>query len=942
MTSERWLQVKALFEAALAQPLEARLAFLETASEDEAVRQEVASLLDAAGEVGPVDRLEEAWARPLAAARDGAAVPQPTAEPKAGQRVGPYQVVQVLGRGGMGTVYLAERADGQFEQRVALKLVRDGLDSPSLRDRFFAERRALARLQHPGIARLLDGGLTDDGRPYFAMELVEGERIDDYCDTRRLPIAERLRLFGQVCEAVHHAHQHLVIHRDLKPSNILVTENGEPHVKLLDFGIAKLLEETGSEAPTQTTQRMLTPEYAAPEQVRGMTVSTATDVYSLGVVLYELLTGHRPYEIRTLSPGEMERVICDTAPPRPSTIVTSPTDVNGKVTPGAISRARSTVPDTLVRRLAGDLDTIVLKALAKEPDRRYASAEAFLDDIQRHLDGLPVKARPPSVGYRAQKFVQRNTLVVALVALVMLALGAGLAGTAWQAHVAATERDTARREAATAEQVKDYLIEVFGASDPWENPEGGGGTEVTARELLAYGVERVEALESEPAVQAEVLAALGSVYYRLGQYEKAQPLLEQALAERRALWGDEHEEVVESLTSLSDLFYETGAYDKVEALDREALAVRRRLLGNDHPDVAMNLNNLAALLHAKGEYEEAETLLREALALRRQALGEAHPDLAETLGNLAVMLRARGAYDESEALQREALAMYRSLHGDAHPTVATSLTNVAAVLRDKGEYEEAKTLQREALAMNRQILGDEHPHVATSLNNLAGLLYEAGAYDESEPLHREALALRRQVLGDAHPDVAQSLSNLAGSLRALRRYDEAEANYREALSMRRQLLGDTHPDVASSLNNLAGLLHITGEVAEAETLFRTALSMYAERFGDDHLLTARVQHGLGLLLVDTEGAVEAEPMLRTALATQHAAFGEQHANTAEAQVALGRSLTALGRYEEAALHLGAALMFYQREDAGARTRDEEAAREALRELHEAEASETAR
>ncbi|MEM1044082.1 MAG: serine/threonine-protein kinase [Bacteroidota bacterium] len=908
MTSARWLQVKTLFEEALAQPPEARAAFLETACDEEALRREVDSLLEAAEETGPVDRLEEAWARPIAEAHGAADTPPVPAAPAAEQRVGPYQIVQVLGRGGMGTVYLAERADGQFEQTVALKVVREGMDSPALQSRFLAERRVLARLQHPGIARLLDGGLAESGQPYFAMERLEGERLDDYCDARCLRIAERLQLFGQVCEAVHHAHRHLVIHRDLKPSNILVTDDGT--VKLLDFGIAKLLEDAGSDAPTQTIERVLTPGYAAPEQIRGLPVSTAADVYSLGVVLYELLTGCRPYEVGTLSPAELERVICETEPPRPSTRVTTATD-EGDATPGQISQARSTAPETLGRRLAGDLDTIVLKALAKEPERRYASAEALLEDLQRHLDGLPVRARPPTVRYRARKFVRRNALGVSLVALLMLALGAGLAGTAWQARVAAAERDTARREAATAEQVTDYLVEVFGASDPWQNPEGGRGEEVTARQLLEQGAEQLERLEGDPAVQAAVMDALGSVYYRIGMYEKAQPLLERALAERRALWGDAHEEVVESLTRLSDLFYETGAYDRVEALDREALALRRQLFGDRHLGVAASLNNLAALLYALGEHDEAESMMREALALRRQLLGDDHPELAETLGNLAVMLRTDGAYGESEALQREALALYRELHGDDHPTIATSLNNVAAVLRDKLAYEEAEQFQREALAMNRRLLGDDHPYVATSLNNLAGLLHEAGADDQAVPIHREALALRRQFLGDDHPDVAQSLSNLAGSLRGLGLYDEAETSYREALAVRRQALGGDHPDVASSLNNLAELYRFTSADDRAEPLYREALAIYQERLGDDHVLTSKVLHGLGLLLVDNAGAVEAEPLLRRSLETQLETFGDRHAGTAEARTALGRCLTALGGYEEAKRQLEAAIAFYE-------------------------------
>ena len=397
MDTPSWDDVRVLFADALAQPPSDRASFLDDACDDPVLRREVEELLAAHDEDGPMDQLR---AR-LTPASQALEVPDASST---GRRVGPYRVIRRLGRGGMGEVFLAERVDGQFERQVALKLLRDGLESSSMRERFLRERQTLARLEHPGIARLIDGGLAEDDRPYFAMEAVEGERIDRYCDTQRYTVAQRLGLFGQVCRAVQHAHQRLVVHRDLKPSNILVTEtDGDPTVKLLDFGIARLIEEVepAGHAPT----RLLTPEYAAPEQISGGEISTATDVYSLGVVLYELLTGQRPFALANLAPGEVVRTVCETEPPAPSTVVSRVANSSGDgvaLTPETVGQDRDTEPDTLVRHLRGDLDTICLKALDRDPAQRYASAEAFLDDIQRHLDGLPVRARPASAGYRVR------------------------------------------------------------------------------------------------------------------------------------------------------------------------------------------------------------------------------------------------------------------------------------------------------------------------------------------------------------------------------------------------------------------------------------------------------------------------------------------------------------------------------------------------------------
>jgi len=479
----RWQEVEALLDAALELPEEHRVAWLEASVADPVLRARVVEMLEA-----------HAHAEGEGFLGAGALTPPGGLED---QTIGSYRVARELGRGGMGVVYLAERADGQFEQSVALKVVKRGFDSDQIVRRFLQERQILARLQHPHIARLLDGGVTDTGQPFFAMEYIDGVPLTHYCDDRRLGIEARLRLFQQVGEAVQYAHRNLVVHRDLKPSNILVLENGT--VKLLDFGIAKLIDDDGNPTLTKTGMRVLTPAYAAPEQEAGEPVTTAADVYSLGVVLYELLSGHNPHQ-----PSESK----SSSVKRPSTVVgssttwTRPDGTTETFDPERISQDRDAKPEQLRRRLSGDLDMICLKALRPEPDERYDSAAAFVDDIRRHLEGLPVEARAGATGYRVRKFVERNRVLVLATVLVMLSLAGGLAAALWQAQRAREAAVRAETEATTAEQVKDYLVTIFKTSNPWEQP---GGAELTARELLARGVAQIDDLEDKPAVQAELL-----------------------------------------------------------------------------------------------------------------------------------------------------------------------------------------------------------------------------------------------------------------------------------------------------------------------------------------------------------------------------------------------------------------------------------------------------
>jgi serine/threonine-protein kinase len=746
--------------------------------------------------------------------------------PPTGRRIGPYKVLRELHHGGMGTVYLAARADEQYQMRVAIKVIKAGTDNEEVVQYFRRERQILASLDHPNIARLLDGGATDEGLPYFVMEYIQGQTIDEYCDRRELSVTERLKLFLDVCSAVQYAHRSLIVHRDIKPSNIVVTAEGVP--KLLDFGIAKFMHpELLGDETLKVTVLAMTPEYSSPEQARGEPITTATDVYSLGVALYELLTGHHPYRGRSRSVVDTLRAVIETEPARPSTVVGLTEEAMAgarqvTLTPEAVSRTREGTQERLSRRLQGDLDTILLMALRKEPHRRYPSVEAFAEDIARHLRGLPVSARKATTAYRAGKFLRRHTLgVVTSVVLVSLVLAFGIS-MAVQSGRLARERDK-------AERVSEFLVDLFKVSDPSE----AKGKTVTARELLDSGAERITrgGLRAEPEVRAALLDTMGRVYDALGLYDKAEPLLRDALAIRRQALG-EHPDVAKSLNSLANVLYKKGDYAGAEALDRETLAMRRKLLGTEHPDVAKSLNNLATELYEKGDYAGAGALYREALAMKRKLLGNEHPLVARSLNNLANALRRQGDYAGAEALYREALAMMRKFLGNEHPHVAATLDNLAIVLYEKGDYAGAEALEREALGMSRKVLGNEHPQVAGTLNRLALVLSEKGDYAEAEALYNEALAMMRKLLGNEHPDVAESLTGLGTLL--VKRGDPrpAEALLLEALHIRQKALPKGHPDIAETQSALGGCLTALGRYHDAEPLLVEGYGVLRSKTGE--------------------------------------------------------------------------------------------------------------
>jgi eukaryotic-like serine/threonine-protein kinase len=864
--TDHFRRIDAVFDAVLDLPMTEQAAFIDRACGDDAqLRTEVRQLLRAHYRTGSLLDVSAVHLAPLMLeATDPRGDPAPT-------HIGPFRIVRPIGQGGMGQVFLGERADGQFAQRVALKVI--GHPAPGLVRRFLEERRILASLEHPGIARLVDGGITADGLPYFAMEFVEGEPIDRYCASRSLSLDDRLSLFASVCDAVDYAHHHLIIHRDLKPSNILVTGQGQ--VKLLDFGIAKLLgaaaDGAGSEE-TRTGFRIMTPDVAAPEQVRGDSISTATDVYALGVLLYQLLAGERPYDLRGKSPAEIERIVCDYNPPAPSTRAPAP----------------------LSRRLRGDLDLIVITAMQKQEVRRYQSPSALALDVQRFRQGHAILARPDSTGYRFGKFVARHRAAVMVAALAAAVVAAGAARER-------VLRQRAELEARKATEVGDFLVGVFDVADPYAAIKSDGGT-VSARDLLERGASRIDStLVRQPEVQAELRAVLGRVYSNLGLYEKAVPMLERSLAQQQSLRGAEDARVATTMDLLGAALARQDKQDDAERLLRAGLEQRRRLLGSNSAATAESIEHLATLLEDRNQFAAAESLHREVLAVRERIFGDSSVEVANAINNLGLVRFRRGEYAEAEPLYRRALAIDISRLGERHLVTAQTVHNLAQSLQFQGKLVEAERYYRQSLAAKRATLGDAHPSVTIGLNNLGGFLANnAGRLNEAEALTREAIALDRKIFGDRHSYVAEGLRNLGTILQLRGEFAAADSAYQEALTIDRSLFGQRHAKIASIVSNVAQVRYQMNQLPSAVVLFRDALSQYREFLGEKHLNTTITKGNLARVLSEIPGSeVESETLARAALAQLDSSNSGLRAHYINIQRTLGAAILAQGRVDDA-------------------------------------------
>ena len=912
----RWARVQALFASAAALPVGEREAWLKRHADDD-MRDELRRLLqhdDDAGDRAAADPVESVLTDAAAGWLQG------RADRLVGSRLGAWRIQRHLADGGMGAVYLAARADGQFEQRAAIKLLNPALVSAASHARLAAERQILARLQHRHIAGLIDGGNTLDGAPYLVMEFVDGLAIDRYVETHGLDGDARLRLMLQVCDAVEHAHRNLVVHRDLKPSNILVDTDGLP--KLLDFGVARLLDDAGE--VTRADQRLLTPTYASPEQLRGEPVTTATDVYALGVLLYRLLAGRPPFPVDPDKPSSgalLAREILETEPRRPS-----------QAQPSAGPR----------RALAGELDLIVLKAMHKDPQRRYPSARALAEDLHNHLRHLPVSAHADSIAYRMAKFVRRHRIAVPATALSLAAAAA--AGVAFTVSLDA-QRAKAEAAAARAERVADFMTGAFTVADPRVNL----GETVTARELLDNAARQIAIdLRDEPGTQAALRGTIGSAFLGLGLYEPAQAQLAQALDQATQVFGANSIEALQARSRLGDALHKLGRYDEAVVQLRQALAALRAhppstlqvkasiwlgealwRQGREHEQAQQALQDavelaarlgptgdaeraqamvtLSDFLRFRGRYHEALDWARQSLALNRQLHGEQHPGTVESLRALASIHMRRDETAQALDFNQQALDATRRIYGDDHLRTAYVRANLGHVHYQLGDHARAEAMAREALVTFEQRLGAEHPRTAFLIENLANAVLEQGRHDEALAMYRQSLDKLRRTFGADHVEVGYSTANVAGAFERMKRFDEMVPLMQEANRVLQGALGADAPQVAKGLARLAHAQIELGRYDAAEATLAQAQRTADAGLPAQHSIRTFVLEFQGLLALRRGRPAQAEPWLRQALAMQRELRMDRGAKLAATEQLLAECLLALKQPREAAALLRSAV-----------------------------------
>ncbi|MGE3473789.1 MAG: tetratricopeptide repeat protein [Vicinamibacterales bacterium] len=826
MDAGRWQRVQGLFHEVVDLPVGLRDSILDSvAIEDPALVRDVRAMV-----------AEDQCEQPLL---DGGLAPAAerlfsgTSGPPEG-RFGRYQIHSVIGEGGMGVVYRAERPD--LGLTVAVKVLRDAWLSPARRVRFQSEQRTLAQLRHPGIAALHDADVLPDGTPWFAMEYVEGEGLSAHCHAQRPDVRRRLELFREICVAVQHAHEHLVVHRDLKPSNVMVTSEGA--VKLLDFGIAKQLDDDGDAAErTRTGLRLMTPAYASPQQVRGEPAGIDTDVYSLGVILFELLSGTLPFDLSGCTQAEAERIILDVEPPKPS--------VAAARTPAA---RRLDVP----RRAWGDLDVLCLAAMHKDPRRRYRTVQALIQDLDHFLDGEPLDARPDTLGYRTGKFVRRNRAPLAVAGAAV----AGIVGVVtFYTYRLAKARNAAVLEARRANRIQAFMLNLFDGGDL----EAGPAEDLRVSTLLERGVREADGLASEPVDQAELYQALGHIHQKLGHFDEADVLLQRARRARERLFGPEGAEAVHSLVALARLRTDQAQYDEADRFAGEALERARRSLDPDDPLVAAATEAQGRILQERGSYDEAVPVLEQAVRLHER--GGESVELANSIHELANVHFYAGRYEESSRLNHRVLGMYARIVGEGHPHVGDTLVNLGAIEFERGDYPEAERLFRQGLAIIEAWYGGEHYRTAGCLTMLGRTLARLEKRQEASVALERALAGRVRTYGPNHPSVASVVNELGTIARLEKRFDQAEAHYRRMADIYRAVYGNKpHYLVGVALSNLGSVAHDRGRLDDADTLLQQAIDTFTTTLPAGHVNIGigRVKRGGTLIALGRVDEAERE------------------------------------------------------------------------------------
>ncbi len=795
---ERWDRIKEIVGEALERPPSERAVYLDVAcSRDASIRGEVESLLSAHAKAGDLSQ--------------SASIGELLETPSESQFVGPYRLIRKLGEGGMGQVWLAEQTS-PVNRKVALKLIRVGMLHSVVLQRFQSERQALAIMAHPAIAKVFDAGATASGQPYFVMEYVDGPPITEYCDRKKLSIRDRLRLFIQVCEGIQHAHQKAIIHRDIKPANILVIEvDGNPRPQIIDFGLAKTVAPViaGETLFTQAGAFLGTPGYTSPEQTDPAVqdIDTRADVYSLGVVLYELLTGALPFDTQQLKKQPLDkvlRVLREEEPPTPSTKVTT----DGKNSE-ARAEMRGVDSQQLASLLRGDLDWITMKALERDRERRYGSPYELASDVERYLENRTVQARPASAGYRLRKYVRRNRVAVAVGSGALALLMAFVVTQGIQLRRITRERDRANR-------ITDFMTSMFKVSDPSE----ARGNSITAREILDKSSKEIETgLSKDPELQAQLMSTMGQVYIGLGLFPQAKAVLEEAIATSHRVERTPSRSTLHSMGLLGFILLRQGQYADAEKLLRETVDGDRRVIGAEKPDTLSVTRYLAYTLEVQGKYAEADKLQRESLEVARRALGPEHWETLLSMNVMANILDDEKRLPEAEQLYRQTLEIQQRTLGAEHPDTLTTASNLAGTLQEEGRLEEAERLERETLAARSRILGIDHPDTMATKLNLGNTLDSEGRYPEAERLYLEAIEVQTQVLGAENPDTLMTKSNLANTLRKEGRYAEAEKLQRQTLEIKRRVLGADNPETKKAAGELASTLSSSGKYEEAKRYY---------------------------------------------------------------------------------------------------------------------------
>jgi len=807
MDATRWQRIKTIYRDALDRPGEEREAYVHRECGDDAeLAAEILNLL------GANDRDSDALTHIV----DEAGADW-SAGSVAGKRVGPYRLVDVIGEGGMGQVFLAERADEEFEQRVAIKMANWLRVNPDILARFQLERQILAGLEHPNIARLLDGGRTGEGVPYLVMEYVDGESILNYAEARALPVDERLDLFLAICDAVQYAHGKLVVHRDLKPSNVLVTDEGAP--KLLDFGIAKLLDPgSAGEAVTRAEVRIMTPEYASPEQLSGQPVTTATDVYGLGLLLYQLLTGTLPFDLGSRTSPEIRDIVCQTSPTLPSLAA----DIAGQ--------------GGLASRLRGDLDNIILMALRKDPERRYATVKELADDVRHYRANEPVRARGDSWAYRSGKFLRRHHAAVAATVLVAAAVATQ---TAFYTQRLAAERDVALHERQVAESTTDFLVDLFDVSDP----ANSSGEDVTARAVLDAGAKRIrDELKDDDEIRGRMLQTIGRVYERLGHYDEARELMEEAVELNRAVLEPTDARFIDGMNELSWLHYRAENWDAARAVAEEALALQRSAAGGDTPEMARTLNMMGTVVYYQDDMQGSLVYYDRALATLAGPEWRDDPLRATTLNHLGIVYDMLSRYDEAEAAYQESLDIRLRTLGEEHPRIAIAYVNLATHYHNTNQPEKARDPAEKALAIDRATKGEDHVDVAFDLGMLAGIERSTGNYDKALALQLEATDIWKQSAGPTHSRYGRALDQLAETYRLLGRLDEAAASGRESLEILESAYGPAHTLTSDPLYTLGKIYLAQSQYADARAHLERSLAINEAAYGADNRTVWQSMH----------------------------------------------------------------------------------------------------